>query len=84
MHVAAQRHRLKGTCLCCVLCCCRDEFVGYSLCTLPNTPGCHHVSCPVWAAVEARRGFMQEMTSEQAGQSSKLQGPHTGTSSCST
>ncbi|KAF6261642.1 ciliary basal body-associated, B9 protein-domain-containing protein [Scenedesmus sp. NREL 46B-D3] len=41
----------------------RDEFVGYSLCTLPNTPGCHHVSCPVWAAVEARRGFGQELTS---------------------
>jgi hypothetical protein len=46
--------------------CCRDEFVGYSLCTLPNSPGCHHVSCPVWAAVEARRGFRQELTSEQA------------------
>jgi hypothetical protein len=39
--------------------------VGYSLCTLPTTPGCHHVSCPVWAAVEARRGFRQELTSEQ-------------------
>jgi hypothetical protein len=47
-----------------VWCCCRDEFVGYSLCTLPTTPGCHHVSCPVWAAVEARRGFRQELTSE--------------------
>ncbi|WIA11391.1 hypothetical protein OEZ85_011509 [Tetradesmus obliquus] len=41
----------------------RDEFVGYSLCTLPNTPGCHHVSSPVWAAVEARSSFRQELTS---------------------
>lgn len=44
---------------------CRDEFVGYSVCTLPNTPGCHHVSCPVWAAVQSNRSFSQEITSKQ-------------------
>lgn len=43
---------------------CRDEFVGYSLCNLPITPGCHHLSCPVWAAVEARKSFRHEITSE--------------------
>lgn len=37
--------------------------MGYSLCSLPNTPGCHHVSCPVWVAAEGRRSLPKELTS---------------------
>jgi hypothetical protein len=53
-------------CMCFCHLACRDEFVGYSLCSLPNTPGCHHVSCPVWVAAEAGRSLPKELTSKQA------------------
>eukprot|EP00775_Hariotina_reticulata_P005580 gene5580-5818_t len=49
-----------------------DMFVGYSLCTLPNSPGCHHLSCPVWRPLEARRSFGQELTSWLTGLSPQL------------
>jgi hypothetical protein len=41
----------------------RDVFVGYSLAVLPNTPGCHHLSCPVWVATEGRASLAKELTS---------------------
>jgi hypothetical protein len=42
----------------------RDVFAGYSLATLPTTPGCHTFSCPVWVATEGRSSISKELTSE--------------------